>query len=414
MVVYTMPSVEEAINDTYFSGRTYTAVKSLFLDARKKNADVTQDDVRRWIAQHVVRTKNYKFQNSWVPKGPREEYQIDMFEYKYKQPEKRRVRPFKFQRGKTKSKVEPYGQLAVDTFTKFCWVVPTHFKDKEAIDVAIKEVFRKMGKPRSIYSDPDSGFLSDPLQQLFKDSDVEHIISRLHARVAERTIRTIKGLLKVAVDNDTSVDPVWTDVLPEVLRTHNYEKTHSGIGMKPAEATDEHKEFEVRTNLEIKRKKFRRYPELEVGDKVRVFRKRGTFAKEDTGVWDKDPTEIRRIEHSPITGQTRYYVNKATIMSKPFVGSEIWKIEDGPIREAPVPEEPKVKKEEVQQQPPDTGGASGSGIPRGSDGPRAPPIEQPEVPAPKAKAKAKAKVKPEKESKDVRLAMALFRKFGGR
>ena len=67
MVVYTMPSVEEAINDTYFSGRTYTAVKPLFLDARKKNADVTQEGVRRWIAQHVVRTKNYKFQNSWVP-----------------------------------------------------------------------------------------------------------------------------------------------------------------------------------------------------------------------------------------------------------------------------------------------------------------------------------------------------------
>ena len=98
-----MPSVEETINTTYSSGRTYTAVKSLFLDARKKNPDVTLEDVRRWIAKNIVRTKNYKFQNSWVPKGPREEYQIDMFEYKYKQPEKRRVRPFKFQRGKNAS-----------------------------------------------------------------------------------------------------------------------------------------------------------------------------------------------------------------------------------------------------------------------------------------------------------------------
>ena len=61
---------------------------------------------------------------------------------------------FKFQRGKTKSKIEPHGLLTVDTFTKFCWVVPTHFKDKENIDVAIHEVFKKM----AIYSDPDSGF----------------------------------------------------------------------------------------------------------------------------------------------------------------------------------------------------------------------------------------------------------------
>jgi hypothetical protein len=108
---------------------------------------VTLDDVNKWIAKNIVRTKNYKFQNSWVAKGPREEYHIDMFEYKYKQPKKSRVRPFKYQRGKTKSDVEPYGLLAVDTFTKFCWVVPAHFKDKENIDVAINEMFKKMGKP---------------------------------------------------------------------------------------------------------------------------------------------------------------------------------------------------------------------------------------------------------------------------
>ncbi len=51
--------------------------------------------------------------------------------------------------------------------------------------------------------------------------------------------------------------------------------------MTPAEALDDQKEFEARTNLEIRCKKFRRYPELDVGDKVEAFRKRSTFAKED-------------------------------------------------------------------------------------------------------------------------------------
>jgi hypothetical protein len=46
-------------------------------------------------------------------------------------------------------------------------------------------MFKKMGKPKTIYSDPDSGFLSGPLQELLKDSDVEHIISRLHACCGE-------------------------------------------------------------------------------------------------------------------------------------------------------------------------------------------------------------------------------------
>ena len=76
-----------------------------------------------------------------------------------------------------------------------------------------------MGKPKSIWSDPDSGFLSGPLQELFRNSDVEHNISRLHARVAERTIRTIKGLLKVAVDTDSEVEKLWTAVLPKAFMT---------------------------------------------------------------------------------------------------------------------------------------------------------------------------------------------------
>jgi transposase InsO family protein len=412
-----MPTVEETISDTYFGERTYTAEKTLYADARKKNPDVTLDDVKAWIAKNIVRTKNYKFQNSWVPKGPKEEFQMDMFEYKYKQPQKQRVRAYKFQRGKTKSKVEPYGLLAVDAFTKYCWVIPTHFKDKENIDEAMKKVFEKMGTPKVIYSDPDSGFLSDPLQELFKNSTIHHIISRLHARVAERTIRTIKGLLKIAIDKDTSGNPLWTKHINQVLDDYNNKNVHSTIGMTPAAATQGQNEFEARTNLEIHRKKFRRYPELNVGDKVRVFRKRGTFAKEDTGVWDKEPTEIARIETSPITGQTLYYVFEATVRHKPFVRSEIWKISDGPIREAPDPTEapepepaPKKKEPEEYEMPADTGGASGSGIPRDAAGR---PVEQP---APKAKAepkaKAKAKAKTEKLSKDVKLAMAVLRRFG--
>ncbi len=101
-----------------------------------------------------------------------------MFVYKYKQRERLRVKIFELQRGKAKSKVEPCGLLAVNTFAKFCWVVPTHFKDKENIDVAIKESLKKMGQPKSIYNDPDSGLLSGPLPELFKNSGVEHLISR--------------------------------------------------------------------------------------------------------------------------------------------------------------------------------------------------------------------------------------------
>ena len=82
---------------------------------------------------------------------------------------------------------------------------------------------------------------------------------------------------------------------------------------------------------------------------MRVFRQRGTLNKEDTGAWDDEPTVITRIETSPVTGQTMYYVRKATMVSKPFVRSEIWKIEKEPIREAPTPDDEDENDKEIHR-----------------------------------------------------------------
>ena len=56
-----MPSAEDTINTTYFGGRIYTAAKSLYLDARKKNADVTLDDVNKWIASTLCERRITSF-----------------------------------------------------------------------------------------------------------------------------------------------------------------------------------------------------------------------------------------------------------------------------------------------------------------------------------------------------------------
>jgi len=77
-----MPSKEETINNTYFSDKGYGAISTLFRDAKKKDPSISFGDVKSWVSKNIVRTKNYKFQNSWVPKGPLEELQIDVFWYK--------------------------------------------------------------------------------------------------------------------------------------------------------------------------------------------------------------------------------------------------------------------------------------------------------------------------------------------
>ena len=155
---------EATIEELYFGNRTCTTKRALYFDARKKNKAATMEDVTRWIDKNITRTKGYKHQNSWIPKGPGEEFQMDMFRYKYKQPDKALVRERKFQRGKQKSPTEPYGLLAVDAWSKYCHAVPTMFEGKWAIKPAMEEIRRKMGKPKIIYGDPDNGFLSRPLR----------------------------------------------------------------------------------------------------------------------------------------------------------------------------------------------------------------------------------------------------------
>ena len=51
------------------------------------------------------------------------------------------------------------------------------------------------GKPQSIYSDDEGAFVSNIVQNYFKDNNIRHIVTRTHAPVAERTIRTIKKMI---------------------------------------------------------------------------------------------------------------------------------------------------------------------------------------------------------------------------
>ena len=46
-----------------------------------------------------------------------------------------------------------------------------------------------------IYIDPDSSVLSNALKRWFEDKGIENVVTRQHAAVAERAIRTVKKRL---------------------------------------------------------------------------------------------------------------------------------------------------------------------------------------------------------------------------
>ena len=91
--------------------------------------------------------------------------------------------------------------------------------------------------------------------------------------------------------------------------------------MTPNEARKEENDVDVRTNLEIQRISTRKYPELKVGDKVRIYKKRKAIDKERVGVWEEGYRRITNIIESH--GQKLYKVDN---VDRPLTRSNLLKL----------------------------------------------------------------------------------------
>ena len=186
--------------------------------------------------------------------------------------------------------------LMVDIFTKYCAVIPLKTNKIHDVAVAIEEGIQKMGgKPKSIYSDNEGAFVSNELQKYFKDNNIRHITTLSHAPVAERTIRTIKAMIYKRVEK---TGEKWHEVLGAVLLTYNRKLVHSSTKFTPVEAMKPENHLDVKLNLELRAKHTRKYPEVKVGDYVKVYRKKDKLDKERLSLWSKDRFKVVDIVES--------------------------------------------------------------------------------------------------------------------
>ena len=81
---------------------------------------------------------------------------------------------------------------------------------------------------------------------------------------------------------------------------------HSATGFTPKEAQKPSNQFKVKLNLRMKGKTNRVYPELNVGDEVKIFRKRKPNEKERVSNWSQNIYTIENIEKK--LGQNYYRV----------------------------------------------------------------------------------------------------------
>ena len=219
-----------------------------------------------------------------------------------------------------KNSEPPYALVVIDIFSKIGDVVPMKQRDGETVLPALKQSFKKMGLPMSIYSDDDGAFPT-VVSKFFKDEAINHIITRTHANVLERFIRTLKNMIHDRVRFNKAG---WTSMLTLVLKKYNSTK-HSSTKLTPNEAHDDKNHMDVKVNLTRREKNTRKYEEIKENDTVKIFTKgRGNYTdrKEYNSKWSKENYKVRKIEYDP-TGNRTFQLEGLT---KPFLRHEILKV----------------------------------------------------------------------------------------
>ena len=132
-----------------------------------------------------------------------------------------------------------------------------------------------------------------------KEHNIEHHRTRGHAQYSERGIRTFKDALYKRVEADEKKGKPniqWTDYILGILLTYNNKTIHSTTKFTPSQAKLPKNEFEVKLNVSLQAKKSRVYPEVDVGDSVKIMRKKGISEKERTSHWVRTPQTVKRID----------------------------------------------------------------------------------------------------------------------
>ena len=157
-----------------------------------------------------------------------------------------------------------YALVVIDIFSKFANVVPMKNKNGASVLSALKDTFKKMGFPMSIYSDDDGAFKS-VVKEFLEGENITQIVTLTHANVAERCIRTLKNMIHDRVRFNKAD---WTNMLTPVLNKYNNTK-HSSTNMTPKQAHKDDNTVNVRVNLTMKENNKRKYPNISEGDDVK-------------------------------------------------------------------------------------------------------------------------------------------------
>ena len=308
-------SRDDIRSNVYYNLETgFGSINQTLKKAKEQDPTINKVDVENFMRkQPNKQIRKYRGSNSYTAPFSRFEFQIDIMDMKplTKVPEVEVP---------VKNGEPRYAMVVIDIFSKLPNVVPMKGKTGPNALSALKESFKKMGFPMSIYSDNDRAFQAG-VKDFFEKEGITHVVTLTHANVVECFIRTVKNMIHDRVRLNRGS---WTAMLSKALDKYN-DTVHSSTKMKRKDAHDDKNHLDVRVNLTRREKNTRKYPEVNANDMVKVFVKKKdnyTERKEYNSKWSKQSYKIIKIEYDDVGNGTF----KLEGLKKPYLRHKILKV----------------------------------------------------------------------------------------
>lgn len=195
-----------------------------------------------------------------------------------------------------------YLLIVIDVFSRFVWVVPLRRKTASYVVEGFEKIFSMTeARPGLIQYDEGKEFVNNQVKEFFRENTIKvfHVYSDQKAAIAERFIRTLRGMITRYLHHKHTLK--YIDVLDKLIE--NYNNTyHTSIGIKPSEVSEENEE-EVKRSYDSKIKKkidnlskpIRIFTE---GDTVRISREKGIFEKEQDNNYSLEIFRVKEVKNT--------------------------------------------------------------------------------------------------------------------
>ena len=193
-----------------------------------------------------------------------------------------------------------YILMIIDVFSKYGWGIPLKTKTGLEVSKAFKDLWKKYPTPQRLWTDKGKEFYNKHMRELLKEKNVELYSTENEEKssVVERWNQTIKHIMwKYFTANNTET---YIDVLPNIIEKYNTTYHHS-IKCTPSVAREPSSYQHVFDAL-YGSKKLKSKSKFNVGDRVRITKKKKQFEKGFTPNWTEELFTINKVNSTtPVT-----------------------------------------------------------------------------------------------------------------